>query len=233
MPNIVKNTALINPLDLLAPHTCRGCGRVGTVFCECCKKDIISSHQNFCPICQTKNRDGICQKCHNLPPIFIIDKRSGIIGSLIHDFKYNSVRALKNPLAEILHQTLPAINGEVVVVPLPTNSNHIRSRGFDHTYSITKKFTKLRGTKYQTQKLLIRNKNTVQVGTNRSTRFIQAKDAYGINRGISVDPNATYLLFDDIWTTGSSMFAAIKKLREAGVNNLVVAILAISTLDDK
>lgn len=233
MPNSVKNTTFINPLDLLVPHICRGCGHTGNVLCDCCKKNIISTHQIFCPICKTPNSTGICSNCHNLPPIFAISKRSSLIGDLIHDFKYNSTRALKNPLAEILHQTLPPLEGSIIIVPLPTSSSHIRSRGFDHTYLIAQKFAKFRGPQYKIQKLLIRDKNTVQVGADRETRFSQAQNAYQLAKNIKINDNATYLLFDDVWTTGASIFAAIKKLREAGVQNIAVSILAVSTLDNE
>lgn len=233
MPKNVKNTTIISPLDLLAPHTCRGCGRIGKALCDCCKKNIINTHQNFCPICKTSNSTGICQKCHNLPPIFTVSKRSSLTGSLIYDFKYNSTRALKSPIAEILHQTLPPLKGNVIIVPLPTSSSHVRSRGFDHTYLIAQKFVKLRGPQYKVQKLLVRNKNTIQVGADRETRFSQAQNAYQLAKNIKIDNTATYLLFDDVWTTGASIFAAIKKLREAGVCNIAVSVLAVSTLDDE
>ena len=41
MPNIVKNTTLPSLLDILAPHSCRGCGRIGNVLCNRCKNNII------------------------------------------------------------------------------------------------------------------------------------------------------------------------------------------------
>lgn len=229
MLNIVKNTTFPNPLDLLAPHSCRGCGHIGAVLCDRCKNNIILDHSNFCPNCKTTNPTGQCQKCKSLPPIFVIGDRSNLIGKLIHDFKYQSARALSKPLAEILHYTLPAINGPVVVVPLPTIHRHIRERGLDHTYLIAKHLAKLRH--YSVQKLLLRDRNTVQVGASRKDRLIQAKSAYQINPRIKINPDTTYILFDDVWTTGASIKAAVEKLRQAGVRKIIIAILAVSRLD--
>jgi predicted amidophosphoribosyltransferase len=42
----------------------------------------------------------------------------------------------------------------------------------------------------------------------------------------------TYILFDDIWTTGASMKTAIKKLRQAGAIKIIVILLAISRLEN-
>ncbi len=231
MPNIVKNTTIPNILDLLAPHTCRGCGRIGEIVCDCCKKNIISTHQNFCPFCMEQNSNGICKNCHNLPPIFIIGKRSELIGILAHDFKYYSIRTLAKPLADVLDQTLPKLDGKTSIVPLPTINSHIRQRGLDHTYLISKKLAKLRN--YKVDKLLLRSNSTVQVGADRETRFKQAQNTYTVNKKIKLDTKTTYILFDDVWTTGASMLSAIKKLRESGAEKIIIAVLALSTLDNK
>ena len=231
MPIIVKNTTSINPLDLLAPHSCRGCGRIGKPLCDCCKKNIIISHKNYCPNCKTKTPTGKCKKCKALPPIFVVNERSTLIGTLIHDYKYDSVRALASPLAEILDQILPEIEENVSVIPLPTISKHIRSRAFDHTLLIAKRLAKFRGKNYKVERILARSKNTVQVGTDEKTRQIQATTAYQINQKIKLNPGTTYILLDDVWTTGASMKAAFKKLREAGALKIIIAILAVNRLN--
>ena len=227
MPNNVKITTIFNPLNLLAPHYCRGCERIGSPFCDCCKNYIIKHHQNFCPHCKTKNANGKCTKCCSLPPTFVIEKRKHIIGRLIHDLKYNSTRALATPLAEIIHQVIPEDNSNAIIVPLPTISRHIRARGLDHTKLIAQKLVRLRPN-WQVKSLLIRQKNTVQVGADRKTRLAQAKEAYAINSKITIYPKSTYYLLDDVYTTGASLQAAIKKLQQAGVLKIKVILLAVS-----
>ncbi len=226
MSFIVKNTTLPNILDLLVPHSCRGCGHLGKVLCERCKNNIISKHINFCPKCKSKTIHGACKKCKSLPPIFVVGQRSSLLGKLIHDFKYDSVRALAQPLAEIMNEILPQTTNETLIIPLPTISRHVRERGLDHTYLIAKELAKIRH--YKVQRILIRNKNTVQVGTDRKTRLSQAKSAYMISPKIRINKNATYILLDDVWTTGASMESAIKKLRGSGVNQIIIALLAVS-----
>ena len=49
---IVKNTTKCGLLDLVCPHSCRGCGQLGEVLCECCKKDILKHYEWICPICK-------------------------------------------------------------------------------------------------------------------------------------------------------------------------------------
>ncbi len=220
MSFIVKNTTFPNLLDLLAPHSCRGCHRIGNALCDRCKNNIILDHINNPPTLKTSK---------SFPSIFAISDRTGIVNTLIHELKYNSTRALAIPLAEILNQILPPMPDQVTIVPLPTINNHIRSRGLDHTYLIARHLAKLRH--YQVSKVLIRNNSSVQVGADRKTRLHQAKMAYAINPNIKINPNTTYILFDDVWTTGASMQAAIKRLRQSGAKKIVIALLAISRLD--
>ena len=228
MLKIVKTTTFPNPLDLIAPHSCRGCGRLGVALCNRCKNNIIANHQNICPICRQPNPTGKCSKCKTTPQSFIVDYRDTLIGELVHDYKYNSVRALAKPLAEILHEILPPLSQNTVIVPLPTISRHIRERGFDHIALIAKHLAKLR--KIKSKPVLNRANNSVQVGTSKSTRKSQAKSAYTLNPKITINPNTTYLLLDDIWTTGASMQAATKKLQQAGAHKIIIVILGLSQI---
>lgn len=228
MPNIVKNTSIVGPLDLFAPHSCRGCGHLGNALCDRCKKYIISIVPNICPNCKEKTIDGKCKKCVDLPRIFVIGKRQELIGKIVQDYKYSSIRALALPLAEIIDKVITKPSSKIIIVPLPTIQKHVRERGLDHTYLIAKYLAKLRGKNHSVQKLLKRAKNTVQVGANKRTRQKQAKEAYYINSKATIDPEATYLLLDDIWTTGASIKSATKKLHQAGAKNIEIVILAVS-----
>ena len=226
----VKNTTIISIFDLIAPHTCRGCGRIGNILCERCKKDILAHHHNFCPICKRKNKDGICKNCHNLPPTYVISDRNSLVGDLIKELKYHSVRSLSCSLAGMLDTILPINNQKIVIIPLPTIDSHIRERGLDHTLLIAKNIAK----KHQNvtvEKAIIRTKNTVQVGADRKTRITQAKNAYQIKPNFRPDQKTRYILLDDIWTTGASIKSCIEILQKSGVKNIAVALLAVSSLD--
>ena len=226
MPNIVKNTTIIGPFDLLAPHSCRGCGLIGKPLCDCCKKNIINNHQNICPVCHQLNPTGKCSNCQSLPPTFIVGHRDDLIGTLVHDFKYDSLRALALPLAEIIHHILPTTDNSIIV-PLPTIGRHIRERGFSHTDLLAKKLAKLHPHSTALP-LLTRTKNTIQVGSSRKTRIANASSTYGLAPKAKIDPSAAYILLDDVWTTGASMQSAYAVLKQAGASKIILALLARS-----
>ena len=228
MSFIVKNTTYPSPFDLLFPHSCRGCGHLGEALCECCKNNIVKSYQNICPNCKNPKKSSCCKKCKNLPPIYIAGNRNGLLGEIIHDYKYHSIRSLSRPLAEILDHILPRdLPKNSILVPLPTANHHIRSRGFDHTYKIAKDLAKIR--KFKIEPVLLRAKNTVQVGASKEARLTQAKEAYVLNPKIKLRHEAPYILFDDVWTTGASIKAAKKLLKNGGAKNIRIVLLAYSS----
>ena len=213
----VKNTTFFGPLDLLCPYSCKGCGRLGTVLCGCCK--------NY--LCCRKNLDLVRKKLEveEFEKVWGYSVREGFLDSLIKEYKYGPVRGNGVILAELLDEAIPDDLGEVVVVPLPTIRRHIRERGFDHAKYMAKGLARRRG--WRCSSLLIRANNTVQVGASQTERLAQALSAYRAREG-RIEADKAYLLVDDVWTTGSSMRAAAMELRRAGASKVYGAVVAVS-----
>lgn len=216
----VKNTTKISFLDLLCPYTCRGCGRMGELFCGCCKNYIKMSILDVCVNCKQAKCD--CKMPFN--ELFAVGWREGALSKLVEEYKYKSIRGAAKVIAELLNEAIGNLGDEVAIVPLPTISQHIRARGFDHTLKVAKELAKLRG--WKVERALTRINKTVQVGSDEKLRIKQAKHAYKVTRKIS--SKTKYLLLDDIWTTGASMKTAAKRLSDAGAGTIYGAIVAVS-----
>ena len=228
MTQNVNNTTFPNLLDLIAPYACRGCQNVGKILCERCKNDIITHCQNLCPFCKEPVTKCVCQSRLSLPPTFIFSRRSSTIGALVYDLKYHSARSAAKPLAEILSRTIPSNYQNLIVIPLPTIARHIRKRGLDHTTIISNQFAKYYKQGAKVSHLLLRINKTTQVGSSRDQRLKQAQTAYIVNPKIRISPKSTYLLLDDVWTTGASMLSATKILQDNGAKNLILTTLTLS-----
>lgn len=166
----------------------------------------------------------------------VVGWREDALAKVVKDFKYKSVRAAGEVLAELLDARIPedfekvcgvadAPEGGgtgVVVVPLPTIGRHVRERGLDHTAILAKKLAKRRDWKYE--RVLGRATDTVQVGTKAADRKTQAEGAYELRQGVNAEK--VYLLVDDVWTTGATMLAAEKVLRGAGAKRIAGVVLA-------
>ena len=219
----VKITTFSRFLDLVAPFSCRGCGRLGSLLCECCKKYNIQQMSEICPRCRKTLKTCSCKN-----KVYTVGYREGALLKLTEDYKYKSIRKTAEVLAELLGVAIPqelGKGGKVVVVPLPTISRHIRERGFDHTLLLAKKLAEFRG--WKVEPIIKRLNKTVQVGADEETRKRQAKSAYKVFE--KLDGSKTYLLVDDVWTTGASMEAAISVVKKAGASRVASAVILMSS----
>lgn len=215
--SVVKKTIPEKLLDMLLPFYCRGCGKAGSLLCDDCKSNI-----KIIGRVPAGNKD---IKLGEIEELYIGGFREGALKNLIADYKFKSVKKATEILVSILDEAVPkGLN--VVIVPLPTIRKHIRERGFDHTKRIAKEFGKRRG--LLVSEVLLRVNKTVQVGADEETREKQAAEAYAVDME-KFDADKTYLLLDDVWTTGASMRSAAKKLREAGAKQILGASLSLSS----
>lgn len=248
MKFVVKNTTKCGVLDLLCPHSCRGCGRLGSVLCECCKKNLFRSRRAICPLCKRElgvesvgDIAGRCPDCElgRFSALYVGGWREGVLGRMVEEYKFQSVWALGEVLAEILDVILPASRDdgrwcgaareEVVVVPLPTIGRHVRERGLDHTLRVARRVAKRRG--WECARLLFRMADTVQVGSKATEREEQAQRAYAAREGL--DAEKTYILLDDVWTTGASMRAAAEAMWLGGARKIVGLVVAVGRPSNK
>lgn len=218
----VKITTIRALSELFCPHYCLMCGKLGEILCAECKNYNIHDHVNHCLKCGVVVRDR-CSTC-SLPynHAWMVGYKSERLGEMIDKFKYQSVRALVWPLAEMLAAVLPCLPEDTIVVPLPTIRRHVRERGLDHAWLLGKRLAMLKG--WRCDRLVARMRDSVQVGASAEVRRAQAKVAYGL-RG-DVRSLAHYLVLDDVYTTGASVEAVCGLLRDAGAQNVMVAVLA-------
>lgn len=92
---------------------------------------------------------------------------------------------------------------------------------------ITKQLAKQRQAAYAP--VLGRLTKTKQRDANKSLRLQQAKAAFACST--QLDPDAIYLLVDDVVTTGATMKYAAKALQAAGARTIWVASISRQPLD--
>lgn len=211
----VKNTIINVVLEVMSPNRCQKCGDWGEVLCPCCKKYLEVTNPGYVI-------DGI----NGFERIMVGGVKEGILSEMVKNYKYKSQRNLAEILAwKIRTLILKRVEDveKIALVPLPTIRKHMRERGFDHMKYLSEF---LRG-EIEVQQILVRTNKTVQVGKDAIVRQQQAKNAYAVRNGVKIDEEALYVLFDDVWTTGASMRATQKVLKEAGAKK-IDALLIVS-----
>lgn len=226
----VKNTIIEAFLQKVAPHPCFGCEKMGTVLCLNCKYNIISEPFSGCCLCGNVSNLGICAQ-HDVPicKAWVVSERVTVLKRVIDAYKFEFVKAAAHRLVDLLDDSLPLLPKNMVIVPVPTASSHIRQRGFDHLDVLARLFAQRRG--LRVARVLERSSAKTQHELNKAERQAEAGGAFQITKGLEIDSHTPLLILDDIITTGSTVSSIAQVLGKAGAKNIFVAALAYQPLD--
>lgn len=220
-----------NILQIIAPHYCCGCKKIGSPLCSSCIYNITDEQNNTCINCGKLARDGACSECRQIVAYqkgWCAGTRDEALKELINSYKFSYVKAAHKPLASLLDQTMPILPSGTIVVPIPTIGKHIRQRGYDHAHLLAK--TVARQRRFHCLALLRRKNNTVQrEAIGAKEREIQAKEAFKCPQ--KLEASTPYLIVDDVITTGATIRAAAKCLQQSGAKKIFIAAAARQPLD--
>lgn len=216
-------------LNAIAPHSCCGCGKIGSLLCEQCKYDIVSEPYAQCIMCGIPSGDITlcltCKKGLQSGECWCVGSRTGALKLLLDQYKFSASRAGAAACADLLDERLPLLPAGVCVVPVPTAAQSVRVRGFDHMNTIVRLLAAKRG--YRRHYALMRKTTGIQHFKSRRDRLqVGAKD-------FACEPiRGPVLLVDDIVTTGATLRACVESLRQAGAERVYCAIIARQPLDE-
>ncbi len=203
---------------------------MGSLLCDNCKYDIISEPFGTCVACGKAPQlaSGLCSDCRvPYQRAWCVADRRDHLQRLIGNYKFTNARSAYIPLAGLLDTHLPDLPANTVIVPVPTVSSHIRQRGYDHMLLIARRLGRLRRVPVDTT--LQRATSTKQRAASARQRTAQAKVAFMCPRPL--DPEAIYLLIDDVITTGATVKYATQTLVDAGATTVWVASISRQPLD--
>lgn len=154
----------------------------------------------------------------------------------IHEAKYHGSRhafsLLGAALADYLRDTddftlgLQAPN--VILVPVPLGKERMIERGHNQVAEIARYALEILGPEHPLTldtTLLERSRETAsQVSLPREKREENMRGAFRATR--PADPSCTYIVLDDVITTGATLQTAINTLRDAGAKNITPLALA-------
>ncbi len=113
----------------------------------------------------------------------------------------------------------------LVLVPVPLSSERRKERGYNQVERIARLAAKKLPHVYLDTDLLVRTCDTLPQttlsGTERRTNVV---GAFGVSS--PPDPSHTYIVLDDVSTTGSTLTAAIEALESAGSTTVLGITLA-------
>ena len=236
IPNSKLRGAITNAADailsvLLAP-SCAACGRLldqptGGPVCAGCWNSILPLTPPLCDRCGDPLPSwrvislplALCPRCRrttsDVSRARAIGGYDGRLRSIVHALKYEGRRSLARPLADLMRERgADILAGAACVVPVPLHPARRRERGFNQAADLAHHLGR------PVVFALRRSRETAaQTGLPAAQRHRNVRSAFTLSRaGRRLSRGAAVVvLVDDVSTTGATLAACARVLKEAGI----------------
>ncbi len=223
--------------ELVFPTSCAGCGETeGQRICPECLLAIPLIPAPACKGCAspTLYPVPVCNECRKrrlaLDATVALAFYRDPMRSVIHRFKYRNGRRLAPLLAALLSARLEERTREAGlpekvegVTFVPMHPRRERERGYNQARLLAEELACCRG--LDCHPLLVRNRATpAQTGLSHAQRLGNLKGCIEVREGRAV--SGTYLLVDDVFTTGATLSECARALKLAGASSVIACVLA-------
>jgi ComF family protein len=215
-------------VGLLAPHHCLLCGATGHVLCPACAETVGEPHEPCCAGCKKLSKNwktcSSCKKWLVVDSVIVAAPYSSLYEALLHAYKYEFKRRAADSIAQLMCELVEkSFFNDATLVPIPTASARVRQRGFDNGRLLAQEVS--RRLQLPLKPLLHRSTNNRQVGATRKQRLEQMRHEF-VLVDIQAVAGKSFLLVDDVLTTGATVAAAAKVLKKAGAKQVSALIFA-------
>lgn len=200
-------------LDLVFPRFCIGCDREGIDFCQDCLHNLrpraMVRREGF------DDLDGVLTLAPYGDPV---------VRNLIHAWKYDKVKALEQPLTVFVRRSL--VNTSVfqdidLVIPIPLHWFRERERGFNQAAAIAHAVGETLG-RPVAEKMLTRVRRTKPQSKLQHGSLDRAKN---VDSAFRLEDHTRVLrkqclLVDDVVTSGMTVDACARVLKQAGAKSV-------------
>ncbi|OGL62156.1 hypothetical protein A3C09_00040 [Candidatus Uhrbacteria bacterium RIFCSPHIGHO2_02_FULL_47_44] len=220
-------------IDALFPRFCLSCKREGQIFCLACASNWIAQSEPFaCPFCGIRGSARACLSCREGTYldglVSYAPYGNPIVREAIGHWKYDGDRSVESTLRQWIEQSRDRLHiplENFVVTHVPIHASRKRMRGFDQAEVLSGWVGEMFEMPVET--LLVRSHKT-----KPQAKMQHEKRRVGTLDGIfEIHPNALelpthILLCDDVFTSGATMDAAAKCLKDAGVEEVWGLVVA-------
>ena len=214
--------------------------------CFACETFIKNGESRVCPSCWSTikpvtSNDLLYQEMSHrltegrhishLLSLFHFEK-DGTLQSILHQLKYNGSTSLGVELGRRLGEKLRiefpdhSIDG---IVPVPLHSTKLRERGYNQSEHIAKGIREMTGIPVLPSLLRRHKYTTTQTQLSATERKENVGDAFSVNKRYLLDlEGKTFLIVDDVITTGATIEACAEVLMGSGARSIVAGSVGIA-----
>lgn len=199
-------------LDFVFPKFCLECKTPGKYLCSACLEKVRRARPHRLRL-----------NPHGLDRAFSAWQYQGVIRKAILALKYRFASEIARELAEALISEIkkrPFQLNKAVLVPIPLHPRRRRWRGFNQSEEMGKILAQSMGWDFASKLLERKIARTPQVELKGKARKENVRGVFRISQASSLDKLRSVVLFDDVWTTGSTMKEAAKVLKRNGAKQV-------------
>ena len=194
--------------QLIFTPKCSICSRLGITFCPSCIKGVTPFR---------------AKDLSEINACYCAGEYSGWLRESLICYKNGDSKYVE-VLSQVLFSTLDKFLGvkNLTLIPIPSSPQKVKDRGFD---SIAKLCSELiqrdKSLTMDQSNLYLRRTVLDQVGLTAAQRHSNLEGAFGIRRTV----NGTFVLVDDVVTTGATLNSAARILKFAGAQRVFAVTL--------
>jgi len=228
-------------LDLLYPRRCLGCGvsspETFRYVCWDCWSDAARVEAPFCDLCGDPvagavDHGFICYSCSAEKPAFdgarSAARYDGVVGEALRQLKYEKALWLAPDMAKLLHNCVDAEYPGCtfdVLVPVPLHHVRRRARGYNQSAVLAHELGRRIGGPSVPGLLKRIRPTATQTNLTAKQRLSNVVGAFQYGREKRL-AGRRVLLVDDVMTTGATVNACAKTLKEGGAVSVHVITAA-------
>ncbi|MFR8103702.1 MAG: ComF family protein [Clostridia bacterium] len=208
-------------LNSIYPPTCEICGKIGTeIICKKCETVIEGELESKLQEYSDKE----------FASHLYLFEYSGIIRKKLIQYKFKKEKQLAKLFAKIMLKN-ERLSGFLkqhcdIIIPVPIHKKRQQKRGYNQSELILREYIRSNKEVCIETKALYKIKNTKpQSSLDKRMRTQNIENAYQVkNKEKIIGKNIA--LFDDIYTTGSTVEECSKVLKQAGAKTIYIITIA-------
>lgn len=213
-------------VDLLFPRSCLSCGKDGSYACLSCLSKL-SELKQICFECRRPSVDGMtherCKRPWGLDGLVFLWPYQGVIRQAIIKLKYKFAleiaKELSGFITDHLQKRSVALPLRATLLPVPLYWYRKNWRGFNQADVIGKLVANRMEWDFRSDLLVRKRLKRPQTDLKRDERAENIRGVFTLNPNYQLQ-STSYILFDDVLTTGATMKEAAKVLKRSGAKSV-------------
>ena len=236
---------LLLPAECLLCHALLPYDRSADLICPVCRhrwRPIVPPWCNRCG--QPEPLFGLCRICQDWPEA-LHHARSAVwldapARRAVHALKYGGLSRIADDLAAAMARVSLPDAMATVLAPIPLAPRRLRARGYNQSEYLAHHLAQRWGR--PVRQPLVRTRDTAtQTALTPASRLANVAGAFQVRNaecGVPIGdsafpiPHSTFVLVDDVFTTGATLAAAARALQDAGARSIMAVTFGRAVIPD-